>query len=179
MFWACSRAKSTIGPMNLNNDTRYHAWHSSALACIFPFLGITQSQSLSSLMINMTVWIIKSGGMKSNLLVNPTSHGVYEDPRSHGRGGYYNHGFKKIFPGRFLAVSLHISILLYIRTSHARGHISSFKTLDLVAFQKSDPKARKLSASKFIKEKLKKMRGRPLWRATKRNTEQLEPSNFF
>ena len=74
-------------------------------------------------------------------------------------GGYYNHGLKQIFPYRFLAVSLHISIVLYIRTSHAKGIISSFKTLDLRAFQKSSPKARKKSASKFIKEKLKKIEG--------------------
>ena len=59
-------------------------------------------------------------------------------------GGYYNHGFKKIFPSRFLAVSLHISSVLYIRTYHAKGIDSSFKTLDLRAFQKSSPKARKL-----------------------------------
>jgi hypothetical protein len=34
--------------------------------------------------------------------------------------GYYDHGLKKIFPGRFLAVPLHISIVLYIRASHAK-----------------------------------------------------------
>ena len=59
-------------------------------------------------------------GVVSNVLtfVNPISHGVKEDPPSHG-GGYYNHGLKQIFSYRFLAVSLHISIVLYIRTSHA------------------------------------------------------------
>ena len=61
----------------------------------------------------------------------------------------------QIFPCRFLAVSLHKSILLYIRTSHSRGNVSSLKTQDLGAFQKSNPKAGK---SKFIKEKLKKIR---------------------
>ena len=66
-------------------------------------------------------------------------------------GGYYDHGLKNIFPDRFLAVSFHISIVLYIRTSHAKGIVSSFKTLDLMAIQKSSPKARKTSASKFIK----------------------------
>ena len=81
-----------------------------------------------------------------------------EDPLSH-RGGYYDHGLNKIFPGRFLAGSLHISIVLYIRTYHAKGIDSSFKTLDLRAFQKSSPKARKTSASKFIKEKFKKIEG--------------------
>ena len=40
---------------------------------------------------------------------------------------YYNHGLNKIFPGRFLAVSLHISILLYIRISHSRGQVSRFQ----------------------------------------------------
>ena len=94
-------------------------------------------------------------------------------------GGYYNHGLKKLFPGRFLTVSLHISILLYIRTSDSRGNVSSFKTQDLGALQKSDPKARKSSASEFIKEKLKKLRGGFLSRAAKRNSEQLEPSNFL
>ena len=45
-----------------------------------------------------------------------------------GGGGYCNHGFKQIFPDIFLAVSLHISILLYVRTSHSKGNGSSFKT---------------------------------------------------
>jgi hypothetical protein len=100
-----------------------------------------------------------------SITFNPTSHWVKEDPQSQGGGGgYYNHGLKQIFPGRFLAVSLHISILLYIRTSHSRGNVSSFKTLDLGAFQKSDPKAQKSSASKSIKEKRKKMIGPLLFR---------------
>ena len=94
-------------------------------------------------------------------------------------GGYCNHGLKKIFPDRFLAVSLHISIVLYVRTSHSKGNGSSFKTQAWGAFQKSDPKARKLSASKFIKGKLKKLRGRSLWRAVKQKPEQLDPSNLF
>jgi hypothetical protein len=47
------------------------------------------------------------------------------------RGGYFNHGLKRIFPGRFLAVSIHISILLYIRTSYPKGNVSSFKTQEL------------------------------------------------
>ena len=42
---------------------------------------------------------------------------------------YCNHGF--------LAVSLHISIILYIRTSHSTGNASSFKTQALGAFKKS------------------------------------------
>ena len=50
----------------------------------------------------------------------------------------------KIFPDKFLAVSFHISSVLYIRTYHAKGIDSSFKTLDLRAFQKLSPKARKL-----------------------------------
>jgi hypothetical protein len=58
-----------------------------------------------------------------------------------GGGGYYNQGLKKIFPGRFLALSLHISILLNSRTSNSRRNISSFKTQDLGAFKKSNPKA--------------------------------------
>jgi hypothetical protein len=90
----------------------------------------------------------------TKLILNPTRHGVKDDPRSHGGGGLLY--FK---PGRFLAVSLHKSILLYIRTSHSRGNVSSFKTLDLGAFQKSNSKAPKSSASKFVKEKLKKKRG--------------------
>jgi hypothetical protein len=49
--------------------------------------------------------------------------------------------------------------VLYIRTSHAKGIVSSFKTLDLRAFQKLSPKAQKKSAPKFIEEKLKKLRG--------------------
>ena len=74
-------------------------------------------------------------------------------------GGYYKHGFKKVFPGRYLAVSLHLSILLYIRTSHSKGNVSSFKTQDSRAFQKSNPKPRKSLATKFIKEKLEKCNG--------------------
>ena len=54
-------------------------------------------------------------------------------------------GIKKLFPDRFLAVSLHISIEIYIRTFHVKGFASSFKTLDLRAFQKSSRKARKMS----------------------------------
>jgi hypothetical protein len=48
--------------------------------------------------------------------------------------GYYYHWLKTIFSYRFLTVSLHISIVLYIRTSHAKEIISSFKTLYLKAF---------------------------------------------
>ena len=84
--------------------------------------------------------------MSTQILLNPISHGLKEDPPSHG-GGYYNHGLKQILSYIFLAVSLHISIVLYIRTFHAKGIISTFKTLDLRAFQKSSPKARKKSAS--------------------------------
>ena len=74
-------------------------------------------------------------------------------------GGYYDHGLKNIFSNIFLAVSLQISIVVYIRTSHAKGCVSSIKTLDLRAFQKSSPKARKMSAPKFIKEKSEKFKG--------------------
>ena len=77
-------------------------------------------------------------------------------------GGYYDHGLKKIFPDRFLPVSLQISIVVYIRTSHAKGFVSSIKTLDLRAFQISSPKARKMSASNFIKENWKKSRAHSL-----------------
>ena len=73
--------------------------------------------------------------------------------------GLCNNGLKKIFPDRFLAVSLQISIVVYIRTSHAKGFVSSIKTLDLRAFQISSPKARKMSAPKFIKEKSEKIKG--------------------
>lgn len=52
-----------------------------------------------------------------------------------------------------------IPSLIYIRTSDSRGNVSSFKTQDLGALQKSDPKARKSTASEFIKEKLKKLSG--------------------
>ena len=94
-------------------------------------------------------------------------------------GGYYDRGLKNIFPDRFMVVSFHISIVLYIRTSHAKGIVSSFKTLDLMAFQNSSPKAGKTPASKFIKGKLKKkLAGHSLWRAAKRNPEQLESSTF-
>ena len=44
---------------------------------------------------------------------------------------------------------------------------------------KIGPKPRKSSASKFIKGKLEKLRGRFLWRAAKHNPEQLEPSIFL
>jgi hypothetical protein len=73
---------------------------------------------------------------------------VKEDPLSHEK-------IKKYFLADFW-LFLYISIVLYIRTYHAKGIDSGFKTLDLRAFQKSSPKARKTSASKFIKEKLKK-----------------------
>ena len=74
-------------------------------------------------------------------------------------GGYYDHGPEKIFPHRFLAVSLQISIVVYIKTSHAKGFVSSIKTLDLRAFQILSPKARKMSSLKFIKEKSEKIKG--------------------
>jgi hypothetical protein len=48
---------------------------------------------------------------------------------------------KRLFPRIFLAVSLHLSILLYIWTSHSKGNWSSFKTQDLGAIQKTNPKA--------------------------------------
>jgi hypothetical protein len=67
---------------------------------------------------------------------------------------------------------------VYIRTSHTKGIISSFKTLDLRAFQKSSLKAWKKLASKYMKDKLKKTEDHSLWRATKQNPEQLEPSTF-
>ena len=86
-------------------------------------------------------------------------------------GGYYDHGLKKIFPDRFLAVSLHISIEIYIRTFHVKGYASSFKTLDLRAFQKSSRKARKTSAPKFMKEKSEKSMGHSLPMAAKRNPD--------
>ena len=93
--------------------------------------------------------------------LNPISHGVKVDSPSHGGGSYYDHRLKNIFPDRFMVVSFHILIVLYIRTSHAKGIVSSFKTLDLMAFQKLSLKAQKTPASKFIKGKLKKK-----WRAT-------------
>ena len=67
--------------------------------------------------------------------------------------GFYNQGWKTIFVGRFLAVSLHIShiIMLYIRTSHSKGQVSSFKTQDLGAFQKMKPS--------FTQGKWKQFRG--------------------
>ena len=71
-------------------------------------------------------------------------------------GGYYNHGLKKIFSYRFLAVSLHISIVLYIRTSHAKGIISSFKTLYLRAFLKIEPKSSKKVGFEISKGKIEK-----------------------
>ena len=74
-------------------------------------------------------------------------------------GGYYDHGLKTIFFDRFLAVSLHISIEIYIRTFHAKGFVSSFKTLALRALQKSSRKARKSSDRKFIKGKSSKIDG--------------------
>ena len=95
-----------------------------------------------------------------------------------GGGGYYDPGLKQIFPDRFLALSSPISIVLYIRPSHAKGIVSSFKTLDLRAFQKLSPKARKKSAFKFIDKKLKKWRGPLTSDGRKRNQEQLEPSTF-
>jgi hypothetical protein len=49
------------------------------------------------------------------------------------------------------------------------------KELTLASNFKSRPKARKTLASKFIKEKLKKLSGHTLWMAAKRNPEQLEP----
>jgi hypothetical protein len=54
--------------------------------------------------------------------------------------GYCDHGLKNIFPDIFMVVSLHISLVLYISTSHAQGIVFSFKTLDLSAFQKSSSK---------------------------------------
>jgi hypothetical protein len=57
-----------------------------------------------------------------------------------------------MFPGTFLAFSLHISILLNIRTSHSKENLFSLKTQDSVTFQKSNPKSQKSSASKLIKE---------------------------
>jgi hypothetical protein len=66
-----------------------------------------------------------------------------------GGGGYYNHRLKNILPGRFLAVSLLLSILLYIRTSHSTGKVSGFKIQDLGAS----------STLTFIKGKLKKIEG--------------------
>ena len=103
--------------------------------------------------------IVNGVFVPSNAAINPISHEVKQDPPSHGGGVYYDHGLKQIFPDRFLALSLHISIVLYIRTSHAKGIVSSFKTLDLRAFQKLSPKTQKNVVSKFIKEKLKKLRG--------------------
>ena len=94
-------------------------------------------------------------------------------------GGYYDHGLNKIFPDRFLALSLHISIVLYIRTSHAKGIVSSFKTLDLRAFQKLSPKARKKSASEFIKKKLKKNVGPVTFEGCQTKSGAARAFNFF
>jgi hypothetical protein len=44
--------------------TCQYVLHSSAPACIFPFLQITQSELVSSLMVNITVCVIKHGGME-------------------------------------------------------------------------------------------------------------------
>ena len=72
-------------------------------------------------------------------------------------GAIITTGLTKYFPTDFW-LFLYIYQLCYISgPPNAKGIISSFKTLDLRAFQKSSPKARKKSASKFIKEKLKKM----------------------
>jgi hypothetical protein len=57
---------------------------------------------------------------------------------------------KSVVPGRFL---------LYIRTFHLKEQVSSFKTQDLGAFQRWNPKSWKSSAYKFIKGNLKKLRG--------------------
>jgi hypothetical protein len=46
---------------------------------------------------------------------------------------------------KYLAVSLHILILLY--TSHSKENWSSFKTDELAAFQNSETKAQKSPAS--------------------------------
>lgn len=82
------------------------------------------------------------------------------DPGSHRLwGSDYDHGWKMIFFDRFFAVSLHISIEIYIRTFHSKGFVSSFKTLALRAFQKSSRKARKSSNRKFIKGKSTKFDG--------------------
>ena len=94
-------------------------------------------------------------------------------------GGYYNHGLKKIFPYRILTVALHISIVLYIRASHAKGIVSSFKTLDVRAFQKSNPKARKKSTSNFIKEKWKKMVGPLTLEGRQKISRTARAFNFF
>ena len=118
-----------------------------------PCLSLAEDHDVNK--VCMITWMNRDHGR-----FNPTSHKVKEDPQSHRGGAIMTTGKKNIFPSSFLAVSLHISILLYIRTSHSRGNVSSFKTLDLGAFQKSNPKAQKSLASKFIKEKLKKMRGR-------------------
>jgi hypothetical protein len=64
-----------------------------------------------------------------------------------GEGDYYDHGLAETISWQISGCFLHISIVLYIRTYHAKGIDSSFKTLDLRAFQKSSPKARKTSAS--------------------------------
>jgi hypothetical protein len=76
-----------------------------------------------------------------------------------GGGASYNQGLEK---KNFLTVSLHISIMFDIRTPHTSGHVFNFKTLDLGSFQTVCPKARKSSASKFIKEKIKNMKGHSL-----------------
>jgi hypothetical protein len=44
--------------------------------------------------------------------------------------------------------------VLYIRTSHSKGIVSSLKTLDLRAFQKLGPKARKKIGLKIYKGKI-------------------------
>jgi hypothetical protein len=51
-------------------------------------------------------------------------------------GAFITKGQTKIFPDRFLAASLNIPVMLYIRTSHSKGNVSSFKTQDLMALQK-------------------------------------------
>ena len=52
-----------------------------------------------------------------------------------GGGSYYNHGLKTIFPGRFLAVSLHMSILQLQNSGF--GGLSKIRTqsMKIVSFE--------------------------------------------
>ena len=85
--------------------------------------------------------------------------------------GFYSHGLKKNSSRTIFGLFLYY---IYIRTYHSKGQVLSFKTQDLVAFQKSDSKARKLKEGK-----LRKSRVRLLLRVTIDNHEQQKPVIHF
>jgi hypothetical protein len=76
-----------------------------------------------------------------------------------GGGAIIKPGLQKIFPGRFLA-DLYIYQFNYISGPLIQEEMYTASKLWIWGPLKSNPKARKLSASKFIKETFKKMRGR-------------------